>query len=546
MRKTSVKALARQAVRDDAKARAAAFPKPEAPKGRKSATQGQALLGAPTGDSFVNFAHKMGFGADNPLTSVSYGFNPLTRNRQQLEWMYRGSWLAGVAIDCVAEDMTRAGVEFVTEMPPEDIQAIEHTSTALGIWPALGDAIKWGRLYGGGLAVHLIDGQDFRTPLRIESIGPDAYKGLLVLDRWMVEPVLDDLVTDLGPDLGLPKYYRVLAAAPALRNAVIHHSRIAIRHVGIKLPYQQSLTENLWGESVLERLYDRMISYDSASMGAAQLVYKAYLRTMKVDGLRDIVAQGGAMMEGLVAYVGNLRRFQGNEGISLIDKEDEFEAQAHGAFSGLSDALLQFAQQLSGALQVPLTRLLGQSPAGLNATGESDMRNYYDGINQKQNAEMHGGVTSIHKCIAASKGIKLPDDFELTFASLWQMTPEEKANVAKVTGEAVGGAHEGGLIGRQTALRELRQVSRLTGVFTNITDEAIEAADDEVLPPTAELEMGQEHELELTNTQLMHQSKEAEKARKHAAQEAEKGRKHQAQLSKQKPAPGGRKRVKEE
>ena len=67
-------------------------------------------------------------------------------------------------------------------------------------------------------AVALIDGQDPREPLRLNTIGPAQYKGMLVLDRWMVEPSLEDLVTDLGPNLGQPKYYRVTASAPALRR----------------------------------------------------------------------------------------------------------------------------------------------------------------------------------------------------------------------------------------------------------------------------------------------------------------------------------------
>lgn len=533
MRKTSVKALARQAVRDDAKARAQAFRKPAVPGG-KSPTAGQPLVGAVTMDNFVNFAHKLGIGADNALSSATYGFNPITRNRQLLEWMYRGSWLAGVAIDCVAEDMTRAGIDFVSQISPQEAHEIESEMTALNIWPSLAKAIKWGRLYGGGLAVHMIDGQDFKTPLRVETIGPDQYRGLLVLDRWMVQPELSELVDELGPDLGKPKYYTVLANSPALRNTVIHYSRIAIRHIGIELPYQQALTENLWGESVLERIHDRMIAYDSASTGAAQLVYKAYLRTFKVEGLRDIVAAGGAPMQGLLAYVENLRRYQTIEGLSLIDKEDEMEFQHSGAFSGLSDALMQFAQQLSGALQVPLTRLLGQSPAGLNSTGESDTRNYYDGISQRQTAEMHTGVTTTLRCVAQSKQIDLDDDFKVAFTSLWQMKPEEKSTVAKTSGDAVGAAFEGGLIGRQTALKELRQIGKVTGVFTNITDEAIEGADDEVLPPTAELDMSQEHDVNMTKLTQQHQSKEADKGRQHQAKLAQQSAKTAIQTAKAK------------
>jgi len=474
MAKTSIKAAVRDAVREDSRART-----------RKDLHAGTSL-GAATADSFVNFAHKLGVGADNPLSSSTYGYNPITRNRTLLEWIHRGSWLGGVAVDLVADDMTRAGVDFTCEMSPDDAESLDRSVTSLGIWNSINEVVRWSRLYGGCIGVMLIDGQDMKTPLRPETVGKGQFKGVLPLDRWMVEPSLGDLVTEFGSSLGLPKFYTVQSNAPALRGQTIHYSRLAMRLEGIQLPYQQRLTENMWGISVLERLYDRMVAFDSASTGAAQLVYKAHLRTLTIDGLRDIVAAGGAPMDGLMRYTEVMRRFQGIEGITLLDGKDTFEVQEHSAFSGLSDALNQFGQQLSGALQIPLVRLFGQSPGGFNSTGDSDIRTYYDGINQQQNKGMHGGVTTIYRLAAQSEGIKIPKNFGITFASLWQMTEEEKGKVAKEDGETVGKAYGDGIIGRQTALKELRQSSRTTGRFTNITEEMIEAADDDVEPPMPE------------------------------------------------------------
>lgn len=469
--KQSVKAAVKAAKSEDAKA-------------RKTPYTGSSLSAA-TDDSFINLAQKLGIGADNPLTSGTYGYNPITRNRLLLEWIHRGSWLGGVAVDLVADDMTRAGINFLCEMDPDDSEAMERAATTMGIWDQMNEGIRWGRLYGGSINVLLVDGQDLKTPLRLETVTKGQFKGLLPLDRWMVEPSLEDLVTDYGPHMGLPKYYKVQSNAPALRGQTVHHSRIASRFVGVQLPYQQRLTENLWGLSVLERLYDRMIAFDSASTGAAQLVYKSYLRTLSVEGLREIVAAGGQAMNGLMQYVQVMARYQGAEGITLLDSNDKFEVQGHSAFSGLSDALTQFGQQLSGALQIPLVRLFGQSPAGFGS-GDNDVRLYYDGIRQQQRKTMLGGMTTTYKLIAQSEGIKLPPNFAIDFASLWQMDDTQKADVASKTGAAVGKALEDGLIGRQTALKELRQSSRTTGVFTNITQEVIDAADDEVAPPMDE------------------------------------------------------------
>jgi len=475
MARTSIKGPVKAAITADLKLRSA--------KLNPSGTSVKAL------DSFNNFNQRMGLGADNALTSSSYGFNPVTRNRVMLEWIHRGSWLGGVAVDLKADDMTRAGIDYATELPPDDAERLDHCITRLAVWNSINEVVKWGSLYGGCLGVMLVDGQDMRTPLRLESIGRDQFKGLIALDRWMVEPTLEDLVTDYGPHLGLPKYYRVQANAPALRGQAIHHSRVAFRHEGIQLPYQQKMTENLWGISVLERLYDRMVAFDSATTGAAQLVYKSYLRTLKIKGLREIIASNSKAMEGLIAQVDMMRRFQNIEGITLLDGEDEFEVQGHSAFSGLSDALTQFGQQLSGALQIPLVRLFGQSPAGLNSTGESDLRTYYDHIKQQQQKTLHHGVSMVYKATAASEGIKLPDNFAVDFTSLWELSDADKANIAKTTTDAVNSVYDGGIIGRQTALRELRQSSRTTGIFTNITEEMINAADDEVMPPMDEQQM---------------------------------------------------------
>src|SRR6266566_3897155 len=211
-----------------------------------------------TGDSYQNFIASLGMGVSPTFSSSTYGFNPITRVRNILEWIHRGSWLGGVAIDLVADDMTRAGVELTGDIDPDAIDEIEEVATALGVWNSLNDYLKWARLYGGCIAVQMIDGQDPKTPFRLESVGKTAFRGLFVLDRWQVEPSLTDLVQDLGPYYGLPKFYRVTSQAPGMNGMTIHYSR-CIRQEGIRLPYWQRLMENLWGISVLERLYDRMV-----------------------------------------------------------------------------------------------------------------------------------------------------------------------------------------------------------------------------------------------------------------------------------------------
>lgn len=452
-------------------------PKPGAPQVAPAKPASPKALHAQ--DSFQNVAARLGIGTNNLSTGSRYGFNPISRNHTELEWMYRGSWVCGTVVDCVADDMTRAGVEITGDIDPEAMDDFHTVMNSLAIWSEVNDTIKWGRLYGGAIAVMLIDGQDPATPLRIDAVGKNAFKGLMVLDRWMIQPSLNDLVTEFGPHLGKPKFYQVVTTDPGVPGQKLHYTR-CLRIDGVGLPYWQRIAENGWGMSVIERLFDRLVAFDSTTQGAAQLVYKAHLRTMKVDGLRQIVAAGGKALEGLMRNIEMIRLMQSNEGMTVIDAKDEFEVNQY-TFSGLDNVLLQFGQQLSGASGIPLVRLFGQSPAGLNSTGESDIRNYYDGISQQQERRLRLPFDPIIRVTAKAYGIPLPDNFGYKFNPLWQLSEKEKSEIGKQDAEAVTNVEGAGIIGRKTALKELKQSSRVSGKFSNITDEEIEAAEED--PP---------------------------------------------------------------
>jgi phage-related protein (TIGR01555 family) len=383
-----------------------------------------------TSDSFQNFMLKLGLGTDNPLSGSTYGFNPVTRVRTLLEWIYRGSWMGTIAVDIVADDMTRAGIDITTEMDPKSMDTLARGVTNINFWGCVNKTAKWARLYGGCIMVPMIDGQDVSTPLRIDTIARGQLKSFLVLDRWMVEARLEELVGPEDPRVGEPMFYRVNSDAPALRGKNIHYSRV-FRMLGCDLPYWQSVQENLWGLSVFERIYDRMVGFDSATQGSAQSVYRSWMRVFKMKGLTELMSTGSDQAIATVMRKMDLtRRFQSNEGMTVVDGEDEVEALSNTTFTGISDVILQMAQQLSGALQIPLVRMFGQSPAGLNSTGESDLRTYYDGINTKQERECRLPVMSMYRIMGQSFGVPLPEDFDFTFRPLWQLDEGQKSEIA--------------------------------------------------------------------------------------------------------------------
>lgn len=428
-------------------------------------------------DGYQNFEAAVGVGTDNQLSSSSYGMNPITRNRGELDNMYRGSWVVRQAVDVIPEDMTRAGVELVGQSDPEDFAKVQAHMTSVGAHQGVTAGLKWGRLYGGAISVPLVRGQKLSQPLDLEAVRRGDFCGVMTLDRWQLRPG-SELVSEFGPHFGKPKYYHVGVVddgSPTVEP--VHYSR-ALRFEGCDLPHFQRRYEMGWGMSVVEPFYDRLVAFDSTTMGMAQMVFKAHLRTLKIKNFKKSIATGGDAYQGQVAMVNMMRRYQTLEGLSLIDSEDELEYATYN-FGGLTDVLVQMSQQVAGSLQMPMVKFFGLSPAGFSS-GESDVRLYYDGIGNRQERDLRHPYGVVTQLAFRSALGRAPDrDFSFKFNPLYGMTSQEKAQVASTTASAVTSAVGSGVLKPSQGLRELKAQSNVTGVFASITDEDVERAEAE-------------------------------------------------------------------
>ncbi|MPU29114.1 DUF1073 domain-containing protein [Escherichia coli] len=432
-----------------------------------------------TADGYNNFSAKLGSNTQNIQTGGTYTPGYITRNRTTLEFAYRSSFLVGAGVDAMADDMTRKGINISSKLKPGEQGTVETFWDEIAIWDGLNDTLKWSRLYGGAVLVVLIEGQDMSTPLVLDRIREGQFKGVMCLDRWMITPSYTNLVTDYGPDFGKPKFYKVTTNQAGIPAWKIHHSRL-IRMEGDTLPFQQAQTENGWGMSVVERIFERIQAFDTATVGITQLIHKAHLRTYSIEGLRKILAMNNdsPLVTGLMKHLDMIREFQTIEGMTLMDKSDEFATHSY-TFSGVADVLLRFAEQVSGATGIPLVRLFGQSPAGFN-TGDGDLENYYSRVNSLQERRLRRHIRWLLDISWRSLfGEPLPDDFTFEFNKLWEMSDIDRATMANNVATAL--ATSVSELGMQpaAALNDLRNLSDVIGIGGSITDKDIEDAKKE-------------------------------------------------------------------
>lgn len=437
-----------------------------------------------TNDSFQNPMTRTGVFMPNPLETTEYPLTRFTRDWQTINALYRSHWIVRRIIDVVPEDMIKNGYHVLTQLSPDQIKKIVRCDRTTRTSRRILEGLKWGRLYGGAGALIMIEGHENQLdqPLDYDTIMPSSYKGLLVLDRWSGVTPEDKLVSDISdPEFGMPEYYTV--SSDALTVGIrVHHSRI-LRFMGRPLPYLEQLAETYWGASELEHVIDELKKRDNVSWNIAMLTFMANLRVMKMDGMSQVLAVGNeqAQMQ-LYNTIQGMNAMMNNNSLQILGEGDSYETHQY-TFGGIGATYDRFMMDVAGAAETPVTKLFGRSPAGMNATGESDMQNYYDTIEEKQEAELRPVYDKILPIMFISTLGGIPDDWDYEFNPIRRPRDDEMADLASKNTDSVTKAFQAGMVSQRTALKELRQQSEMTGMWSNITDEDIENADDSVMQP---------------------------------------------------------------
>lgn len=435
-------------------------------------------------DAFSNVLARLGAGTPNLLEGTEYSLQRMSRDFNTLNALYRESWIVRRIIDVIPADMLKNWITITSGLDPDVEKRLSLTLRRTQLIDKLKRGMQWGRLYGGALGVMLVkhQGYDLSQPLQLDWIMPGDFAGMLIFDRWNGVNPSSELIEDISDsDYGYPKYYTV--TDPAGGGSVkIHHSRV-IRFTGNTLPLWEEIAEMQWGASVVESIFDELRKRDNVSWNIAQLTFMANIRVLKMQDLGQLLAATDNESQAeLLRTLEAQNMLLNNMGMQVMDAADGLETHQY-TFGGLADCYQQFIMDISGAAEIPVTRLFGRSPSGLNATGESDLQNYYDMIAEKQESYLRPILNKVLPPFIISTLGSLPDDFDFEFDPVAEPSDKERADLAKCGTDNVVAAYNAGLISQRTALKELKQQSERTGVWTNITDEDIERASGSVEPP---------------------------------------------------------------
>ncbi|WP_404927145.1 DUF1073 domain-containing protein [Mesorhizobium sp. ORM16] len=377
-------------------------------------------------DSLTNLISRMGTGRDK-ASSNYYAFTPLSD--AELLNAYRTAWLPRKIVDIPAFDAVRAWRDWQAE--GNVIEPIEAEENRLNVRGKVFEAKVRARLWGGA-AIHIGTGDaDLAAPIEIERIGKGGVKYFTVLSRRQL--TAGEIDRDPASEFyGQPKFYTLTAGTTA--QVQIHPSRLAIFQGNAQPDIDLVDGQLSWGDSVLQSVMDAIKQADGTAANIASLVFEAKIDIIKVPNFMASLANEDYKAKILERYT-LANTAKGINGTLLLDKEEEYE-QKSASFATLPDVLDRFLQIVSGAADIPATRLLGQAPAGMNATGESDLRNYYDRLSAMQQVEMTPAMHRLDEALIRSALGSRPADVYYEWAPLWGMSEKEKADVFKTKSDA--------------------------------------------------------------------------------------------------------------
>ncbi len=422
------------------------------------------------GDGLENLIAQLGTGQDKRNASVFKNNKQLSRDGGQVELsaLYRTEWLAGKVVDIVPNDMTREWRTFNGEIEPGTIQILEDEENRLKLVNAFNQAHKWARLYGTAFIIMSIDdGGRPEDPLNINNIKKGGLRHIKVIDRHRIDHKDVQPISDpLSASFGFPELYRFSET-----SAVIHYTRI-IRFDGVKLPFDEFRRNNFYSDSVIDRLYESITNFNTVTDSAASMVYETNVDILKIKGLMNLIQTpaGEDLIRKRFTLAGLLKSFNN---MMLLDSEETIETKTN-TFAGLPDLIDRYSSILASASDIPATRLLGSSASGLNATGEGDLKNYYDRIRADQIIEYKPELDRFDIIMAKSLGLTDGLDLSYEFDPLFQMTPKDIADTEFVQAQRDASYLDRDIIKPSTVLKDLRQ----KGTYTNVTDEEVEELEE--------------------------------------------------------------------
>ena len=407
-------------------------------------------------------------------TTAWASMNPYYNNNYYYRWqkytqLYYTSWEARKIVEIPVNDAFRIKPEFVG-VTDEEKMTLMNAMDKYDLWEKMRRGAIQERLLGG-CALYLgvaSDKDDASEPLDVANIDKGDLKFVNVISlNQITNPQYD---TDpFSPGYDKPKYYMINGIKTHVSRLIVFDGDPLFNYSTQRLMQNFRINPQGFGESVLAPLWDSILRCVGTQQAAYQLAQKASIMMVKSENLLNLegtrrgeeaIRQLQEMAEQVSIYRAAILKGKGVE-------VEETAAQ----FGSVPELMMSFIQILSAGSDVPASRFIGQAPGGLNATGDGDLENYYNGIASYQETRLDPKYEKLFDVLGPSvlgkeEWKRIRPDFELEFESLWNLDGQEKATVDETYARILTTLKDANIIPAEYVVDEINAKK----IFTNPID----------------------------------------------------------------------------
>lgn len=367
-----------------------------------------------------------------------------------LEALYRANWIARKIVNIPIDDMLREGWHWQADDPL--ITKLEAEENRLQVRDHLRRALIRDAVYGGAALYLGTDDPDVSQELRLDRIRKGSLRYLTPFHASDLQVV----ALDHDPErLGQPTMFRMTKHDGS--ELLIHPSRIIdFCSRPVDRAMSQWNVDDFWGDSRLSCVMADIAAAGSSMAGASRLMGELAVWVYKINGLSETLAMAGG--EDRVQALLNLTNTMKSSINALaVDSEDTAEIIT-ASLAGVPETIRTFLQNVAGAADIPYTRFMGASPDGMNATGASDARNYYDRLAGERENYVVPPMARLDQVLIRSALGDWDDNVYRVWDPLWQLSETEQVDLDVKKMEMLGKMQERGLVHDHV----IEQVSRVT------------------------------------------------------------------------------------
>jgi uncharacterized protein len=411
-------------------------------------------------DGLRNLVGSIGTARDKQ-SAYTWVHQPMAK--PDIDAIYLDDWIGRKIIDVPVIDMVREWRSWNGEQA-EQLYEVEES---FGVMPAVRDALCWARLYGGS-AILIGDGSaDPLQPLDVSRIARGGLAYITAFSRHDISSDGDVILDPASPAYGRPERYRINDT-----NALVHRSRFVLFD-GDAVPRDVRRINQGWGMPLYQGVRTAVLHAQATAANAAALTDEAKIDVIKVPDLQNHLADAESERR-LKERFALAAMMKSTVNTLLLGGDEEFSSKTT-SFTGLPELMRQHLQAVAGAADVPLIRLLGQAPSGLQSTGDNEMRAYYDAVRAKQKAFLTPALRRLDTAMMMHAFGRVPEDVDHDWTPLWQMLPVERADIAKKKAETTQVYVNAGLFPADGLAKATRDQIIADGVYPSFDQHVAEA-----------------------------------------------------------------------